>query len=79
MSIMFNSFDCTIFSLPIIPKQTHKLLYVRGKPLGIPHIPEPTPEDIDKWHTKYCSEVTRLFDTYKKHVPLYANKSLHID
>lgn len=65
------------YNLPI--PRDDKLLYVRGKPLGMPHIPNPTDEDINKWHTLYCEEVVRLFDTYKKNVPLYKDKTLFID
>lgn len=65
------------YNLPI--PRDDKLLYVRGKPLGIPHIPDPSSEDIDKWHAKYCEEVVRLFDTYKVHAPLYKDKTLYID
>eukprot|EP00521_Asterionellopsis_glacialis_P013636 CAMPEP_0195296906 /NCGR_PEP_ID=MMETSP0707-20130614/20381_1 /TAXON_ID=33640 /ORGANISM="Asterionellopsis glacialis, Strain CCMP134" /LENGTH=212 /DNA_ID=CAMNT_0040358539 /DNA_START=373 /DNA_END=1011 /DNA_ORIENTATION=- len=56
-----------------------KLLYVGGQPLGIPHIPEPTQEEIDHWHKKYCQEVTRIFDKYKELVPAYKHKELIID
>ena len=56
-----------------------KLLYARGRPLGMPHIPEPTEKDINKWHSKYCEEVTRLFDSYKEKVPMYKHKKLIID
>jgi len=28
----------------------------------MPHIKEPTQEDIDKWHGIYCKEVERLFE-----------------
>ncbi len=56
-----------------------QLLYVRGKPLGLPHIPEPTNEDIEKWHNKYCAEVTRLFNENKERLPAYKHKQLFID
>ena len=55
-----------------------KLLYVSGQPLGMPHIPHPTQEDIDKWHAKYCSEVARLYESYKEKVPEYKHKKLEI-
>jgi hypothetical protein len=38
----------------------------------------PTQEDIDKYHEKYCQEVTRLFDSYKEKVPDYKHKKLVI-
>lgn len=56
-----------------------KLLYARGRPLGLPHIAEPTQEDIDKWHAKYCEEVVKLFDGNKEKHPLYKHKKLYID
>jgi hypothetical protein len=46
--------------------------------LGLPKIENPTQEDIDKWHEKYCSEVTRLFDGYKEKIPAYKHKKLVI-
>lgn len=49
-----------------------------GQPLGMPKIANPTQEDIDKWHAKYCQEVTRIFETYKVKLPDYKNKKLEI-
>mmetsp|Transcript_25130 Transcript_25130/g.35808 ORF Transcript_25130/g.35808 Transcript_25130/m.35808 type:complete len:171 (+) Transcript_25130:195-707(+) len=64
------------WGLPI--PRDEKLLYVSGQPLGLPDIPNPTQEDIDKWHDKYCQEVTRIFNTYKERVPMYKHKTLVI-
>jgi len=61
-----------------IPRD-EKLLYVRGKPMGLPHIPEPTDADVDKWHAKYVDEVTRLFNENKEKLPEYKHKKLFID
>jgi hypothetical protein len=41
-------------------------------------IEDPTQEDVDKWHAKYCDEVRRIFDTYKERVPAYKHKKLVI-
>ncbi|KAL7535110.1 hypothetical protein ACHAXR_010140 [Thalassiosira sp. AJA248-18] len=65
------------FYLPI--PRDEKLLYVIGKPIGLPHIPDPTQEDIDKWHGVYCNEVRKIFETYKEKVPMYKHKKLFID
>ena len=65
------------WNLPI-PRNQCKLLYVSGQPLGIPHIPDPTQEDIDKYHALYCQQVQRLFDKYKEKVPEYKHKQLEI-
>jgi len=65
------------FYLPI--PRDEKLLYARGKPLGLPHIPEPTDEDVNKWHGKYCHEIEILFEKYKEKVPNYKHKKLIIE
>lgn len=65
------------FYLPI--PRDEKLLYIVGKPLGMPHIPEPTQQDIDKWHGIYCDEVRKIFETNKEKVPAYKHKKLFID
>eukprot|EP00522_Entomoneis_paludosa_P001680 CAMPEP_0172475038 /NCGR_PEP_ID=MMETSP1065-20121228/69665_1 /TAXON_ID=265537 /ORGANISM="Amphiprora paludosa, Strain CCMP125" /LENGTH=366 /DNA_ID=CAMNT_0013233231 /DNA_START=123 /DNA_END=1223 /DNA_ORIENTATION=+ len=61
-----------------IPRNDCKLLYVSGQPIGIPHIPDPTQADIDKYHEMYCQQVQRLFESYKEKVPEYKHKTLHI-
>lgn len=63
-----------LFGFPLL-----KCLYVRGLPLNLPHIPNPTDEDINKWHAMYCNEVRRLFEKYKDLVPMYKDKTLFID
>jgi 2-acylglycerol O-acyltransferase 2 len=60
-----------------IPRPT-KILYASGQPLGMPHIPKPTQDDVDRWHDKYCAEVKRIFDLYKERVPEYKHKQLEI-
>lgn len=59
----------------------NKILGVLGKPLGLPStpIPEPTAEEIDHWHGRYMEEVRRIFDTYKKFNPDYAEKQLEFE
>mmetsp|Transcript_12749 Transcript_12749/g.23900 ORF Transcript_12749/g.23900 Transcript_12749/m.23900 type:complete len:319 (-) Transcript_12749:53-1009(-) len=56
-----------------------KLLYVRGKPLGLPHIPEPTDSDVNHWHAKYVEEVSRLYNENREKLPTYKHKKLFID
>ena len=65
------------WNLPI--PRDDKLLYVRGKPMGLPHIAEPSDEDVNKWHTKYCEEVTRLYMENRERLPAYKHKKLYID
>jgi len=65
------------FLLPV-PKRV-KIMYARGKPLGLPHIDVPTPEEIDHWHEKYCEALVELFDRYKGFNPDYKHKTLVIE
>lgn len=65
------------WGLPI-PRQ-HKIMYVRAPPMGMPHIKNPTDEDVDKWHKKYMDEISRIFEKYKHRVPHYADKELIIE
>merc|ERR1712087_216708 len=64
------------FFLPM-PKAVH-LTYVRGRPLGLPHILSPTDEDVDMWHEKYCESLVQLFDRYKGTNQDYKHKHLLI-
>jgi hypothetical protein len=65
------------FGMPL-PKAV-RLVYARGRPLGMPHIPEPTDEDVDRWHAEYCSKLKELFDAYKGRNPDYKHKELMIE
>jgi len=64
------------FGLPL-PKQV-PITYARGRPLGMPHIANPSPEDVDKWHAIYCEKLVELFDRYKGTNPDYKHKDLSI-
>jgi Diacylglycerol acyltransferase len=64
----------------IVTLYSTQVLSVRGRPLGIPAIAEPTHEQVLEWHAKYVAEVKRLFDKYKEKAgPDYAHKSLILD
>ncbi|KAL4169495.1 hypothetical protein KRP22_010414 [Phytophthora ramorum] len=41
---------------------------VVGEPLDVPHIENPTQEDVDKVHAKYFSVLQEMFDKYKDEV-----------
>jgi 2-acylglycerol O-acyltransferase 2 len=61
-----------------IPRRT-KLLYVAGKPLGMPkNRSKPTHADIEFWHAEYCRQVERIFEEYKEKLPDYKHKKLEI-
>ena len=61
-----------------LPKQV-PLTYVRGRPLGLPHLPEPTEAEVDFWHAKYCEQLVALFERYKGRNPDYVNKELTVE
>ena len=65
------------FGLPV-PKPV-KLTYARGRPLGLPHLPDPTPADVDKYHALYIAQLVQLFDRYKVFNPDYATKELVVE
>ena len=44
----------------------------------MPHIPEPTEEEVDTWHAEYCAQLHQLFDAYKGRNPDYKHKELII-
>ena len=73
--------SCTVFwgrwGLPL-PRPV-KLVFARGRPLGLPHIPDPTDADVDKYHKLYCARLLDLFDNYKKFNPDYAHKALIVE
>lgn len=45
----------------------------------MPHILEPTDEDVDKWHAEYCTKLKELFDRYKGRNPDFKHKELLIE
>jgi 2-acylglycerol O-acyltransferase 2 len=56
------------------------VLYVRGKPLGLPKLPRDqiTDELVKEWHGKYVAEVERLYMTYRTMNDDYVTKPLEI-
>ncbi|CAH0364461.1 unnamed protein product [Pelagomonas calceolata] len=61
-----------------LPKKV-KLTYARGRPLGLPHIENPTDADVEKYHALYVQKLVELFDRYKKFNPDYADKQLAVE
>ena len=80
-----------LFGLPL--PRPNKLLYVRGKPIELPHLTEAQLKaadiyldgkvvgntEVDKFFEEFKTQVTRIFDTYKSQVPGYENKSLEFE
>ena len=65
------------YGLPI--PRSHKIFCAIGSPIDLTHLEDPTDEEINIWHAKYCKEIKCIFDKYKEKVPLYKDKELFID
>ncbi|XP_050520821.1 2-acylglycerol O-acyltransferase 2-A-like [Daktulosphaira vitifoliae] len=52
------------YSFGIVPRR-HPIFTVVGKPIDVPKIPNPTAEDIDKYHKIFVDELTKLFEEHK--------------
>jgi hypothetical protein len=49
---------------PILP-YSEKLHVVIGSPIQLPHIQNPTPENVNYWHSVYINEMVNLYNRYK--------------
>ena len=58
----------TVFigKLLFLPDYNVELYVVIGKSFQLPCIPDPTPEDVDKYHQLYIKNIITLFNKYKK-------------
>lgn len=54
-----------VFGIPFGPPKWCDLVNVIGKPIILPHIADPTEEDVNKYHDLFLQEMERLFETYK--------------
>lgn len=52
---------------PLLPRRDGGLYLVVGKPLRLPKVAEPTPEELDKYHAQYVEALVALFDRNKEH------------
>jgi len=48
-----------------LPDPNHDVITVVGKPLQLPTLEKPTPEDIDHWHQRYIEELLALYERHK--------------
>ncbi|KAL3670409.1 hypothetical protein V7S43_004728 [Phytophthora oleae] len=59
--IFFGRFNCCY-----LPRTDVDLITVVGKPLVLPHIENPTREEVKKYHNQYIEALQKLFDRYKR-------------
>ncbi|KAG1713340.1 hypothetical protein DVH05_001127 [Phytophthora capsici] len=58
--VFFGRFNCCY-----LPRNDVDLITVVGKPLQLPHIENPTREDVERYHNQYIEALQKLFDRYK--------------
>jgi 2-acylglycerol O-acyltransferase 2 len=51
---------------PLLPKPNAEIHIVVGEHLVLPKIEQPTKEDVFKWHQKYITSLTKLFEDHKE-------------
>eukprot|EP00927_Polykrikos_kofoidii_P059328 TRINITY_DN54508_c0_g1_i1.p1 TRINITY_DN54508_c0_g1~~TRINITY_DN54508_c0_g1_i1.p1 ORF type:complete len:497 (-),score=55.78 TRINITY_DN54508_c0_g1_i1:111-1601(-) len=49
--------------LPLLPRPNAPLRVVIGPPLRLPHIKNPSREEVEVWHSAYVAAVRRLYDS----------------
>eukprot|EP00931_Biecheleriopsis_adriatica_P120006 TRINITY_DN95157_c0_g1_i1.p1 TRINITY_DN95157_c0_g1~~TRINITY_DN95157_c0_g1_i1.p1 ORF type:complete len:362 (+),score=54.93 TRINITY_DN95157_c0_g1_i1:52-1137(+) len=64
--------------MPLMPLKGVSLLTYVGQPVKLPHIKEPSKEDVEKWHAVYCDAVRQLFEEKKKEAGLPDSARLEI-
>lgn len=63
---------------PLFPRPQARLLTYIGKAVEFPHIPEPSQDDVKKWHQVYMDALTTLFEENKKEAGLPESTHLEI-
>uniref|UniRef100_A0A7S4Q342 Acyltransferase n=1 Tax=Alexandrium monilatum TaxID=311494 RepID=A0A7S4Q342_9DINO len=48
--------------LPFLPRPESRILTYVGAALALPHIKEPTNQEVDHWHGEYMKALTKLFN-----------------
>ena len=56
---------CGKWWCPYLPDHNIDINVVITKPMKLPQIDNPTPEEVDKYHTMYIDTMKKLFDTHK--------------
>lgn len=51
--------------VPFLPRPDAKILTYVGRGIDLPHLPDPTKEEVDHWHGTYISALTQLFEESK--------------
>jgi len=61
----------------LLPARGVPLHTVAAAPVQLPRIPEPTKEDVAKWHAAYVDAVRAIYDTYKERFG-YGDRELEV-
>ncbi|GMF56785.1 unnamed protein product [Phytophthora fragariaefolia] len=71
--VFFGRLNCCY-----LPRPDVDLITVVGKPLMLPHIENPTREDVKKYHDQYIEALQSLFDRYKSVYAVDPNATLEV-
>ncbi|KAL4171494.1 hypothetical protein KRP22_009589 [Phytophthora ramorum] len=71
--VFFGRLNCCY-----LPRTDVDLITVVGKPLEVPHIENPTRDDVQKYHEQYTAALQQLFDKYKSTYAVDPNAKLEI-
>lgn len=52
------------YSFGLLPRR-QRCVTVVGTPMQVPRVEEPTAEQVDEWHGKYCEALQALFERHK--------------
>lgn len=51
-----------------------------GAPIDVPKLPTPSQDEIDKYHTEFCTKIMELFETHKaKYIKNHKNVNLVLE
>lgn len=59
-----------------MPDNDIDVTVVVGKPISLPHIAEPTSDDVNKYHELYITSMTSLFEKYKEKYAFDGKKAM---
>lgn len=61
-----------LYHVDLPPKSENGIVTVIGEPITVPHIPDPTDDEVREVMSKYITELTKLYHTYG---PMYNSRS----
>lgn len=69
-------FWCGVGGSPL--PHRHDILSVVGEPVAVTQCDNPTQEQVDETHARFCAQLTEMFDSHKHLMPGWEGKKLRI-